>query len=136
MGKESSDTLGSLTLLKFSEVPNTSRRLAAKGQSLVGSVRGCTRKVRLSSTRSMATLQNRATLRYGQSQNRTRKLFVIVRISRKLCVEPSAQVETKGLVNWSTTRAVRYIAMHSFGLQGPYREIPERIPRTRMEQLC
>jgi hypothetical protein len=61
-----------------------------------------------------------------------------MRISRKLYVEPSAQVETKKLANWSTTRAVRYIdiAMQSFSLLGPYREIPERIPRTRMGQLC
>ena len=124
------------TSSQFSEVPLIFKKLAIQGHSLADYMRGYMRRARRSSTRFMVTLQNRAMPRYGQFQNRTSELSAIARISRKLSVEPSAQEETKALVKWSTTHAVRYIVMQSFGLRGPSREILERTPRTRRGQLC
>ena len=124
------------TSSQFSEVPPIFMKLVIQGQSLADYMRGYMRRVRCSSTRFMVIWQNRAMSKYGQFQNRTRELSAIARISRKLFVELSAQEETKALVKWSITHAVRYIIMQSSGSRGPCREILERTSRMRRGQSC
>ena len=109
------------TLSQSSAVLPISKRLAAKAQSLVSSMRGCRRKASRSSTHSMATVQSPATIKCGPCQSPIGTPLATVRMSHKPCAALSGQVEIKGLATWSITRAVQRIT------RGSEAEWPENV---------